>query len=124
MGSYVFNAKLCLALKQILNLERPNSTLRSDPGMPSSHAQSITYTTVFIILSNMAPVSQNLHTVGQVVVGAIIGSSFSFLWLWSWKAYVLNFFVSILWVRALIILAATGFVLNHLNCTYRSSMEE
>ncbi|KAL8477860.1 hypothetical protein ACS0TY_029953 [Phlomoides rotata] len=148
MGS-VINAMLCLALKQLLNQERPNSTLRSDPGMPSSHAQSITYTTMFIVLSivewyginaltttlngllillgsyfTWLRVSQNLHTVSQVVVGAIIGSSFSFLWFWSWKAYVLNLFVSFLWVRLLIIVAATAFLLNHLYYSYRSLMEE
>lgn len=51
MGS-VMNAILCVILKRTLNQERPNATLRSDPGMPSSHAQSITYTTMFIVLSS------------------------------------------------------------------------
>ncbi|KAK4417435.1 Lipid phosphate phosphatase epsilon 2, chloroplastic [Sesamum alatum] len=34
----VFNIVLSITLKKILNQERPISTLRSDPGMPSSHA--------------------------------------------------------------------------------------
>lgn len=45
------NAMLSITLKNILNQERPVSTLRSDPGMPSSHAQSIAYTTAFFIIS-------------------------------------------------------------------------
>ncbi|CAL5373232.1 unnamed protein product [Camellia sinensis] len=43
MGS-VANVGLSTVLKQLLNQERPVSNLRSDPGMPSSHAQSIFFT--------------------------------------------------------------------------------
>lgn len=50
MGSVV-NAILSVTLKRILNQERPASTLRSDPGMPSSHAQSIFFIVTYIILS-------------------------------------------------------------------------
>ncbi|KAH0771069.1 hypothetical protein KY290_015050 [Solanum tuberosum] len=46
----VVNTCLSTALKGILNHERPVSTLRSDPGMPSSHAQSIFYTVAFCII--------------------------------------------------------------------------
>lgn len=45
------NALLSVTLKNILNQERPVSTLRPDPGMPSSHAQSIAYVTAFFIIS-------------------------------------------------------------------------
>ncbi|KAL6552250.1 hypothetical protein OROGR_008404 [Orobanche gracilis] len=48
----VLNALLSVALKKILNQERPVSTLRSDPGMPSSHAQAIFYTVTFLSLSS------------------------------------------------------------------------
>ncbi|KAL6583469.1 hypothetical protein OROMI_005547 [Orobanche minor] len=51
MGA-VLNGFLSVALKKILNQERPVSTLRSDPGMPSSHAQSIFYTVTFLSLSS------------------------------------------------------------------------
>lgn len=51
MGS-IINAMLSVILKRILNHERPVSTLRSDPGMPSSHAQSIFFMVVFAILSS------------------------------------------------------------------------
>lgn len=49
MGSVV-NAWLSTVLKRLLNQDRP-SALRSDPGMPSSHAQSIFYAAVFSVAS-------------------------------------------------------------------------
>lgn len=48
----VLNAGLSTVLKRILNQERPVSTIRSDPGMPSSHAQSIFFTVTFSIISS------------------------------------------------------------------------
>ena len=53
MGSIV-NSILSVILKRIFNQERPDSTLRSDPGMPSSHGQSIFFTVVLSILSGNA----------------------------------------------------------------------
>ncbi|XP_010444795.1 PREDICTED: lipid phosphate phosphatase epsilon 2, chloroplastic isoform X2 [Camelina sativa] len=101
----VSNSALSVALKRLLNQERPVATLRSDPGMPSSHAQSISFISVFTVLSVMEwlgtnvlslflsglvlalgsyftwlRVSQKLHTTSQVVVGAIVGSVYSTLW--------------------------------------------
>ncbi|XP_065851502.1 lipid phosphate phosphatase epsilon 2, chloroplastic isoform X2 [Euphorbia lathyris] len=106
MGS-VLNALLSVGLKQILNQERPSATSKSDPGMPSSHAQCLFYTVVFSILSitesfgvneftlitsaltlasgsyfSWLRVSQKYHTMSQVAVGAAVGSVFSYLWLW------------------------------------------
>lgn len=49
----VVNAMISTLLKKILNQQRPVSTLRSDPGMPSSHAQSFFYTITFLNLSSM-----------------------------------------------------------------------
>ncbi|XP_073276077.1 lipid phosphate phosphatase epsilon 2, chloroplastic-like [Primulina huaijiensis] len=113
----VINAMISSRLKKILNQQRPVSTLRSDPGMPSSHAQSFFYTITFLNLSmvelhgisgltvslsgtfflfasyfSWLRVSQQVHTVSQVVVGAVLGSIFSLLWLWSWNAFVLHLF--------------------------------
>ncbi|KAH6755998.1 Phosphatidic acid phosphatase family protein [Perilla frutescens var. hirtella] len=141
LGS-ALNVLLSVTLKNLLNQERPVSGLRSDPGMPSSHAQSIVYTVSFLIISLVERfggnaltitlsgifvllgsyfawlrVSQRLHTVSQVVVGAVVGSIFSFLWFWSWNTIVLNLFISYFWVRILIIGVAVAFVvgtvLNH-----------
>jgi hypothetical protein len=51
----VVNSILSVILKRTFNQERPDSTLRSDPGMPSSHGQSIFFTLVFAILSGNVP---------------------------------------------------------------------
>ncbi|KAF2290764.1 hypothetical protein GH714_015351 [Hevea brasiliensis] len=138
MGS-VLNAILSVTLKRIFNQERPFPSANSDPGMPSSHAQSIFYTVVFCILSitewfgvneftliinaltlvfgsyfSWLRVSQRYHTTSQVVVGAAVGSLFSFLWYWSWQSIVLEAFVSSLTVRIIVILAASTFCLGFL----------
>jgi dolichyldiphosphatase len=47
----VANSLLSLILKKTLNHERPTPALRSDPGMPSSHAQSIFYAATILVLS-------------------------------------------------------------------------
>lgn len=46
----VTNTLLSVVLKKLLNHERP-SALRSDPGMPSSHAQSIFYGATILVIS-------------------------------------------------------------------------
>lgn len=45
------NVGLSITLKRILNQERP-STSKSDPGMPSSHAQSIFFIVFIVNLSS------------------------------------------------------------------------
>ena len=47
----VGNSLLSMVLKKMLNHERPAAALRSDPGMPSSHAQSIFYAATILALS-------------------------------------------------------------------------
>ncbi|XP_011016753.1 PREDICTED: lipid phosphate phosphatase epsilon 2, chloroplastic-like, partial [Populus euphratica] len=118
LGSIV-NSILSVILKRIFNQERPDSTLRSDPGMPSSHGQSIFFTLVFAILSvvewlgvngfslilgaiilafgtylTWLRVSQGLHTISQVAAGAAVGFIFSIFWFWSWDAFVHEAFIS------------------------------
>nr|GMC62658.1 lipid phosphate phosphatase epsilon 2, chloroplastic-like [Ipomoea batatas] len=51
MGSAI-NSTLSIILKRMLNQKRPSSTLRSDPGMPSSHAQSIFFIATFSVVSS------------------------------------------------------------------------
>ncbi|KAF3441000.1 hypothetical protein FNV43_RR19286 [Rhamnella rubrinervis] len=90
----IINAVLSVVLKRILNQERPFSTSKSDPGMPSSHAMSIFYIFTFAVFSivewlgvneisltvsgltlafgsylTWLRVSQQFHTISQVVVG-------------------------------------------------------
>ncbi|XVE87332.1 hypothetical protein DITRI_Ditri18aG0109200 [Diplodiscus trichospermus] len=138
MGSIV-NALLSVGLKRVLNQERPVAGLKSDPGMPSSHAQSIFFTVAFAIASLMEwlgvnelsvsisvlalafgsyfswlRVSQQLHTISQILVGAIVGSIFSILWYMSWNSVVLEAFNSSLLVRVIVLLASAGFGLGFL----------
>ncbi|CAN6863433.1 unnamed protein product [Brassica oleracea] len=113
---FISNSLLSVTLKRILNQERPVATSRSDPGMPSSHAQSISFISLFILFSVMewlgtnplslcsfvasssqwlpTLVSQKLHTTSQVVVGAIFGSVYCTLWYITWKSLVLQAFAS------------------------------
>uniref|UniRef100_A0A1D1ZID0 Dolichyldiphosphatase 1 n=1 Tax=Anthurium amnicola TaxID=1678845 RepID=A0A1D1ZID0_9ARAE len=135
MGA-VLNAWLSAKLKQILNHERPDPALRSDPGMPSSHAQSIFYAAFFVVISlvdslgiNLLTlsvgtltlacssylawlrVSQKLHTVSQIGVGAALGSTFSITWFWLWHTFVFKAFVSSILVRIVVILGSAAFCL-------------
>ncbi|KAM7524136.1 hypothetical protein LguiA_014038 [Lonicera macranthoides] len=141
------NAGLSTMLKQILNQERPLSTSRSDPGMPSSHAQAIFYVAIsysyqgasLVLYLQNSPqvvellgvnaftttmvgfifalgsylswlrVSQQFHTISQVVVGAVVGSIFAILWFWWWNAIVFDAFFSYLWVRIIVVLGAAGY---------------
>ncbi|CAH9132388.1 unnamed protein product [Cuscuta epithymum] len=129
----VLNSLLSYILKRILNQRRPVPTSRSDPGMPSSHAQSIfyivTFTTILMIQSfglsgltaalgglifalgcyfSWLRISQKLHTTSQVFVGAMVGFGFSILWFWLWDAIMLMAFQSLVWFRTIVILSAAG----------------
>ncbi|XP_019088560.1 PREDICTED: lipid phosphate phosphatase epsilon 2, chloroplastic isoform X3 [Camelina sativa] len=133
----VSNSALSVALKRLLNQERPVATLRSDPGMPSSHAQSISFISVFTVLSVMEwlgtnvlslflsglvlalgsyftwlRVSQKLHTTSQVVVGAIVGSVYSTLWYVTWNSFVFEAFTSSFSVQVPVFLVAAASALG------------
>ncbi|MCD9640232.1 hypothetical protein HAX54_025416 [Datura stramonium] len=135
----VLNAWFSTVLKRILNQERPVSTIRSDPGMPSSHAQSIFYTVTFCIFSMLEyfglngitavisslifaigsyfswlRVSQQLHTASQVAVGAVLGFSLSVFWFWLWDAIVLKAFISHMWVRIFVVLGTAAICVSFL----------
>lgn len=136
MGS-ILNVGLSIALKRILNQERPSSASKSDPGMPSSHAQSLFYLSFVVILSMMdwlgmniyttllaglvlslgsyfawLRVSQGFHTMSQVTVGAVAGSVYVGLWFWLWDAIVFPAFISSLWIRLLVVLGGVGSILR------------
>ncbi|KAL0745761.1 hypothetical protein Bca101_101738 [Brassica carinata] len=128
-----FQFRAFVALKRILNQERPVATLRSDPGMPSSHAQSISFISLFTLFSVMewlgtnelslslaasslhwllTLVSQKLHTASQVVVGAIVGSVYSTLWYITWNSLVLEAFASSFSVQVAVFTAAAASALG------------
>ncbi|KAI4381171.1 hypothetical protein MLD38_007274 [Melastoma candidum] len=133
LGS-VFNTILSVTLKRVINQERPVANLRSDPGMPSSHAQSISFVITFAIISiiegvgfNKASltisgillvlgvymswlrVSQQLHTTDQVIIGGLVGTSSFLLWYLLWRSVISSAFNSFLIVRVLIFLGAPCF---------------
>ncbi|KAF8729734.1 hypothetical protein HU200_017699 [Digitaria exilis] len=130
----VSNSLLSTVLKKMLNHERPSSALRSDPGMPSSHAQSIFYAATILVLSlyywtganymtvilgpatlsvatylSWLRVSQRLHTLNQVMVGAAVGSTFGALWFMLWHSLVQEAFASSMLVRIAVILGSAIF---------------
>ncbi|KAL0692132.1 hypothetical protein Bca4012_059312 [Brassica carinata] len=80
----VSNSALSVALKRILNQERP-TWLR---------------------------VSQKLHTASQVVVGAIVGSLYSTLWYITWNSFVLQAFPSSFSVQVAVFTAAAASALG------------
>ncbi|CAN6878005.1 unnamed protein product [Brassica oleracea] len=132
----VSNATLCVVLKRILNQARPATTSRTDPGMPSSHAQSISYISLFAILSVLEwlgtskvsmflscliiasgsyfirlRVSQKLHTSSQVVVGAIVGSVFCIFLYTTWNSLLLEAFEASLLLQTSVFLVAAALTL-------------
>lgn len=89
----------CKFLKHLLNHERPESAPKADPGMPSAHAQSLaflsTYATLHLARANAVAafvlqalslflawlrVEMGYHTLIQVVVGYLLGTSSAAAW--------------------------------------------
>ncbi|KAI4981375.1 hypothetical protein ZWY2020_021867 [Hordeum vulgare] len=130
MGA-VANTVLSSVLKKLLNHERPAPALRSDPGMPSSHAQSIFYAATFLVLSVFYWLGPNylamiigattiasasyllwchgVFTLNQILVGATVGSAFSAMWFALWHLLVREAFASSLWVQIPVVLGSVVF---------------
>lgn len=148
MGA-VINSGLSVTLKRVLNHQRPVSGLRSDPGMPSSHAQSIFYAAVLGIISLLQwkginfitvsiavftlgfgsyltwlRVSQRLHTVSQVVVGGILGSACAITWVWLWHSFVHRAFISFAWARIIVLLGSASFCVAFLSHVVRHWLKQ
>ncbi|KAG2257735.1 hypothetical protein Bca4012_094892 [Brassica carinata] len=130
----VSNSALSVFLKRLLNQARPATTSRTDPGMPSSHAQSISFISVFAVFYGMAwnqrslsvpnhahprigfifytvKVSQKLHTGNQVVVGGLVGSVFCIFWYKTWNLLLLEAFKSSLLLQIYVFLVASAYTL-------------
>ncbi|WVZ74045.1 hypothetical protein U9M48_022275 [Paspalum notatum var. saurae] len=143
------NSLLSVVLKKMLNHERPAPDLRSDPGMPSSHSQFMFFTSTILVLSmyywfginyptmllgpatlTMATylswlrVSHRLHTLNQVMVGAVVGSAFGALWLVLWHSFVQEAFASSLLVRIAVILGAAVFYVSFIIYTIRHWLKD
>lgn len=101
----VLSSFLCKVLKRVLNHERPDNAPKTDPGMPSSHANSLNFLSVYAALSlahhvNSSPgalalaaaavglgvfktwlrVFLGFHTWPQVLVGAALGATTAVTW--------------------------------------------
>lgn len=74
----------------------------------------MSYSHTYLCFQSYLRVSQKLHTVSQVVVGAVIGSICSILWYWLWNAFMLDACVSSTWVRITVVLGTAGIWLNFL----------
>ncbi|KAL8200434.1 hypothetical protein R6Q57_011773 [Mikania cordata] len=123
----ISNVILSITLLRILKQDRPVSEVSSAPGMPSSHAQTLFFTLVFVIMSVIKSMEMNgvvmiigillvalgsyfswlrvllgYHTTSQVIAGIVVGSNFAILWFWAWEATVSKACSSNLWVQTLL----------------------
>ncbi|RID46788.1 hypothetical protein BRARA_I03430 [Brassica rapa] len=142
----IFNRLLSVFLKRLLNQARPATTSRTDPGMPSSHAQSMSFISVFAIgqcyycavmewlgtnevslfLSMLIlalgsyfirlRVSQKLHTSNQVVVGGLLGSVFCIFRYKTWNLLLLEAYESSLLLQLYVFLVASAYTLAFAAC--------
>jgi len=94
----VVTAIVCRAAKFAINMSRPDTSYRKDPGMPSSHASTLGFLSVFPYLMMMSTasgawllpvggaflaylrVAQGYHTYPQVIVGWMLGSAMAVVW--------------------------------------------
>lgn len=101
----VLSSFLCKVLKHVINEQRPASARKKDPGMPSSHSNSLNFLSVYAALSlsyhsagNAAAVALAVftvvtglfltwlrvalgyHTWPQLVVGGLLGASTAASW--------------------------------------------
>jgi dolichyldiphosphatase len=96
----VLTAIACRFLKFIINASRPDTSYRKDPGMPSSHASTLAFLSMFpylMMTSSSSPgyawllplsgaflaylrVAQGYHTYPQVIVGWALGSVVAVGW--------------------------------------------
>lgn len=93
----VVNAIAVKILKRILNRPRPDMTIKTDPGMPSSHAHMLSYfaafaaltgaylplsvcASLFTIAVSYERVSRGIHSFAQCGVGTVTGSLGALAW--------------------------------------------
>ena len=94
----VVTAIVARFLKFAINASRPDASYRKDPGMPSSHASTLGFLSVFPFLMMLETsrgawllplggvflawlrVTQGYHTYPQVVAGWALGSSMAVAW--------------------------------------------
>lgn len=135
----VSSACISKALKVLLNQKRPNSALgiRTDPGMPSSHAYIHLYTTAYVTLALIGGkglnittfgmglaiiavgafaawfrVVEGLHTRLQVMVGIMLGFITAITWYYTWNTIIVTHLLFFNRVRLYLHLASLIISLN------------
>jgi len=129
----VITAILCRMLKFIINASRPSS-IKSDPGMPSSHASTLAFLSAFpslLVLQGQHGLSSFLiawslpmggifltslrvilgyHTVPQVVVGWILGTTMAYVWLRFGIDLALPYLMSSMMGKLVLTVSTCGFM--------------
>ena len=130
----VITAILCRVLKFIIQASRPSSSVRSDPGMPSSHASTLAFLSAFpslMVLEGHHGLSSFLlawslpmggifltslrvilgyHTVPQVVVGWLLGTTMAYVWLRVGVDLALPYLMSSMMGRLVLTVSTFGFM--------------
>ena len=78
----------------------------------------------YLCLQSWLRVSLGLHTINQVVVGAVVGSIFCIFWYWLWNAFVLQAFDSYLWVQIIVVLGAAAFCIGFVFYVYQNWLKD
>lgn len=129
----VMTAFVCRVLKYAINASRPASSVRSDPGMPSSHASTLAFLTMFpflmllekpggyqyvsawclpvggLVLTSLRVVL-GYHTIPQITVGWILGASMAYLWVRLGVDHALPWLMSSLTGRAFLGMTTCAFM--------------
>ena len=79
---------------------------------------------ILLFLQSYLRVSQQLHTVSQVVVGATIGSIFSIVVYWLWNAFMRDAFVSSMWFRIIMVSGSIGLCLGFILFAIRHWLQD
>ncbi|CAD7700261.1 unnamed protein product [Ostreobium quekettii] len=74
----IINSFVCKTLKLVINETRPESSRRREPGMPSSHANSLAFLSIF---SALALYSERSIPGTTVVAATIVASAMFLSWL-------------------------------------------
>lgn len=133
----VVTAIVCRMLKFIINASRPSSSTRSDPGMPSSHASTLSFLSMFPSLMLMRPEGRHdlssavllawiiplgglfltslrvilgYHTVPQVSVGWFLGTMMAYAWVRFGVDLALPFLMSSMVGRLFLTATTCGFM--------------
>lgn len=128
----IVNVAVCKVLKRIINEQRPAAARKADPGMPSSHAQSLAYLSVYSAVSMVSArwsplpglvtypalatsllllagfmswlrVSSGYHTMAQVSVGFALGAATAMAWERIGSAWVLPVAAQQTWLASTLV---------------------